>query len=91
MWRENARRTLPALTECTGQLVCGEDLGMVPQCVQPVLEDLGILGLRIQRMPHFPGLDGEFGAPSTYAYDTVCRYVLGLSQIPPPCFDDCPE
>tara|TARA_B110000977_G_scaffold198716_1_gene284204 strand:+ start:6638 stop:10045 length:3408 start_codon:yes stop_codon:yes gene_type:complete len=70
LWRENARRTLPALTECTGQLVCGEDLGMVPPCVQPVLEDLGILGLRIQRMPH----DGrcEFGVPSTYAYDTVC-------------------
>jgi hypothetical protein len=28
-WRENARRTLPALMSCTGQLVCGEDLGMV--------------------------------------------------------------
>ena len=51
LWRENARRTLPALTGCTGQLVCGEDLGMVPPCVPPVLEELGILGLRIQRMP----------------------------------------
>jgi 4-alpha-glucanotransferase len=70
LWRENARRTLPALTECTGQLVCGEDLGMVPPCVQPVLEEIGIFGLRIQRMPH----DGrcEFGKPETYAYDTVC-------------------
>ena len=71
LWRENARRTLPALTECTGQLVCGEDLGMVPPCVQPVLEDLGILGLRIQRMPH-DARGGEFGKPETYAYDTVC-------------------
>ena len=71
LWRENARRTLPALTECTGQLVCGEDLGMVPPCVQPVLEDLGILGLRIQRMPH-DAHGGEFGKPETYAYDTVC-------------------
>ena len=31
LWRERARRVLPALTECTGQLVCGEDLGMVPR------------------------------------------------------------
>ena len=69
LWRENARRTLPALTGCTGQLVCGEDLGMVPSCVPPVLEELGILGLRIQRMPHEPG---EFGRPERYPYDTVC-------------------
>jgi 4-alpha-glucanotransferase len=58
LWRENARRTLPALMTCTGQLVCGEDLGMVPPCVPPVLEELGILGLRIQRMPHAEG-DGN--------------------------------
>jgi 4-alpha-glucanotransferase len=71
LWREHARRVLPALTECTGQLVCGEDLGMVPPCVQPVLEDLGILGLRIQRMPH-DASSGEFGKPETYAHGTVC-------------------
>ena len=69
LWRENARRTLPALIGCTGQLVCGEDLGMVPSCVPPVLEELGILGLRIQRMPHD---EGEFGRPSRYPYETVC-------------------
>ena len=68
-WRENARRTLPALMSCTGQLVCGEDLGMVPPCVPPVLEELGILGLRIQRMPHD---GGEFGRPERYPYETVC-------------------
>lgn len=32
-------------------LVCAEDLGMVPQCVQPVLERLRILTLEIQTMP----------------------------------------
>ena len=69
LWRENARRTLPALMNCTGQLVCGEDLGMVPPCVPPVLDELGILGLRIQRMPHEPG---EFGRPNRYPYATVC-------------------
>ena len=69
LWRENARRTLPALMNCTGQLVCGEDLGMVPPCVPPVLDELGILGLRIQRMPHD---EGEFGRPNRYPYATVC-------------------
>lgn len=69
LWRDNARRTLPALMTCTGQLVCGEDLGMVPPCVPPVLDELGILGLRIQRMPHD---EGEFGRPNRYPYATVC-------------------
>lgn len=69
LWTENARRTLPALMGCTGQLVCAEDLGMVPSCVPPVLEELGILGLRIQRMPHE---EGEFGRPERYPYQTVC-------------------
>ena len=32
-------------------LVCGEDLGMVPDCVPDVMNQLGILSLEIQRMP----------------------------------------
>ena len=30
-------------------LICGEDLGMVPACVPPVMNSLNIVGLRIQR------------------------------------------
>lgn len=51
-------------------LACGEDLGMVPACVAPVLNELGLLGLRIQRMPSAPGQ--EFGIPADYEYMTVC-------------------
>lgn len=32
-------------------LVCGEDLGMVPECVPDVMQQLGLLSLEIQRMP----------------------------------------
>lgn len=93
-------------------LACGEDLGMIPNCVHPVrycvffkiyvyiyiylrnilfkcnnyingiemlicggttsmqvMQELGLIGLRIQRMPNEPGL--EFGIPSQYSYMTV--------------------
>jgi len=35
-----------------------------------VMQELGLIGLRIQRMPSEPGLD--FGIPSQYPYMTVC-------------------
>jgi len=36
LWRDNALMTLPALLNSSDMLCCGEDLGMVPACVQPV-------------------------------------------------------
>ena len=53
----------------TDMLVCGEDLGMIPACVHPVMEELGLVGLRIQRMPSEPGQ--EFGDPLAYSYTVV--------------------
>lgn len=50
-------------------LVCGEDLGMVPACVQGVLDALSILGLRIQRMPKDDKL--QFDNPAHYPYLSV--------------------
>lgn len=38
-----------------------------------VMQELGLIGLRIQRMPSEPGL--EFGIPSQYSYMTV-RFFL---------------
>jgi hypothetical protein len=28
----------------TDMLVCGEDLGMIPACVHPVMKELGLVG-----------------------------------------------
>ena len=39
-----------------------------------VMQELGLIGLRIQRMPSEPNL--EFGIPSQYSYMTVCLYPL---------------
>ncbi|KAJ7976533.1 4-alpha-glucanotransferase DPE2 [Quillaja saponaria] len=70
LWRQNALKTLPALLDSSDMLACGEDLGLIPSCVHPVMQELGLIGLRIQRMPSEPGQ--EFGIPSQYNYMTVC-------------------
>jgi 4-alpha-glucanotransferase len=51
-------------------LVCGEDLGMVPDCVPPVMKELNILSLEIQRMPKDPAK--EYAHPSDAPYLSVC-------------------
>lgn len=70
LWRQNALKTLPVLLNSSDMLACGEDLGLIPSCVHPVMQELGLIGLRIQRMPSEPGL--EFDIPSKYGYMTVC-------------------
>ncbi|HOV71557.1 MAG TPA: 4-alpha-glucanotransferase [Dysgonamonadaceae bacterium] len=50
-WREQAMKKLPPLISATSMMACGEDLGMVPQCVPSVMQELQILSLEIQRMP----------------------------------------
>ena len=49
-WRRNAERKLPELLGATGMLACGEDLGMVPDCVPGVMDHEKILSLRMRGM-----------------------------------------
>ena len=53
-WKKQAMNKLPQLKRTTNMLVCGEDLGMVPDCVPDVMKQLGMLSLEIQRMPKDP-------------------------------------
>ena len=69
-WYHEAMKKLPMLTQCTSMLVCGEDLGMVPDCVPWVMEQLQILSLEIQRMPKNPQY--EFGHLWDYPLRSVC-------------------
>lgn len=69
-WRESALRKLPTLISATGMLCCGEDLGMVPECVPDVMHQLQILSLEIQRMPKDPTM--AFAHPSNAPYLSVC-------------------
>lgn len=69
-WYREAMKKLPCLTSSTRMLVCGEDLGMIPACVENVMNDLQILSLEIQRMPKNPLY--EFGNVNEYPYRSVC-------------------
>ena len=69
-WGQQALRKLPALINATNMLTCGEDLGMIPDCVPYVMDREQILSLEIQRMPKDPKL--EFGEPWNYPYSSVC-------------------
>lgn len=50
-WKEEALRKLPVMIQNGGMLVCGEDLGMLPDTVKDVMQQLNILSLEVQRMP----------------------------------------
>jgi len=47
--REQGLKNLRAIQTASNMMICGEDLGNVPEEVGPVLLELGILGLKIQR------------------------------------------
>ncbi len=69
-WRHQAMTKLPAIKDATNMLICGEDLGMVPDCVPGVMDELGILSLEIQRMSKNP--QTEFLQPEDIPYLSVC-------------------
>lgn len=51
LWYEKAMEKLPMILNATKMLICGEDLGMVPDCVPVVMDELAIIALKVQRMP----------------------------------------
>ena len=69
-WYGKAMWKLPPLLDSTQMLACGEDLGMIPDCVPAVMHQLEILSLEIQRMPKDP--QAEFGDTWHYPYYSVC-------------------
>ena len=50
-WEHQGRITLPAVVAATNLLACGEDLGMVPDLVPRLMNEMGLLSLEIERMP----------------------------------------
>lgn len=69
-WQESALRKLPMLLTATGMLACGEDLGMIPDCVPETMRMLQILSLEIQRMPK--STTETFADTARYPYLSVC-------------------
>ncbi|MEZ4910056.1 MAG: 4-alpha-glucanotransferase [Saprospiraceae bacterium] len=67
-WKQQALWKLPAILDASNMLICGEDLGMIPDSVPEVMRQLNILSLEIQRMPKG---QNEFGKVKSYPYFSV--------------------
>ncbi len=68
-WQARGYEKLPVMRQASDMLLCGEDLGMVPDCVPGVMRELGILALEIQRMPKTSHV--EFSDPARAPYLSV--------------------
>lgn len=68
-WQVQGMKKLPALMSTSEMLACGEDLGMIPECVPEVMKKLEILSLEIERMPKEAWV--EFGDVSKYPRSSV--------------------
>lgn len=66
MWKMNGMQKLAPLKGYTDMLVFGEDLGMVPKCVNEVMDDLAILSIEVERMPKAFGR--QFSHPNDAPY-----------------------
>ena len=69
-WKEQGYKRLTPLVSCTDMLVCGEDLGMIPQSVPEVMHKLQIFSLEIERMPKETNI--EFANLDKLPYYSVC-------------------
>ncbi len=69
-WGQQALKRLPAMLKDCRMLICAEDLGMLPDCVEPVLDQLRILTLEIQQMPKHQGF--EFAHLDANPIRSVC-------------------
>jgi 4-alpha-glucanotransferase len=69
-WGQQALHRLPAILKDCRMLVCAEDLGMLPDCVEPVLDELRILSLEIQQLPKQQGF--EFAHLDANPIRSVC-------------------
>ncbi len=68
-WYQSGMEKLPALKRATNMMICGEDLGMMTQCVTDVMNELGILSLEVQRAPKSNKI--EFAHPNNAPYLSV--------------------
>jgi 4-alpha-glucanotransferase len=69
-WGEQGYKKLLPLISSTNMLACGEDLGMIPECVPAVMNRLQIFSLEIERMPKDPNV--EFTDLRNLPYHSVC-------------------
>jgi len=69
-WKEEGYKKLVPLISSTDMLACGEDLGMIPNCVPEVMQKLQILSLELEQMPKES--NREFTNLDNLPYFSVC-------------------
>ena len=71
-WGGGAMHRLGDTLRDTRLLICAEDLGMLPDCVSPVLDAMRILTLEVQTLPKHSGY--EFCHLDGYPYRSVATF-----------------
>jgi 4-alpha-glucanotransferase len=71
-WGSGAIHRLGDTLRDTRMLICAEDLGMLPDCVSPVLDTMRILTLEVQTLPKHSGY--EFSHLDGYPYRSVATF-----------------
>lgn len=69
-WKEMGYKHLTPLLASNDMLACGEDLGMIPDSVPEVMQELQVLSLEIERMPKQANV--EFADLTQIPYLSVC-------------------
>lgn len=70
VWAQSSSTRLPIIGKASDMLIVGEDLGLLAPIVPKKMEEFGLLGLRVQRMPADPKID--FWRTEDYSWMTVC-------------------
>ena len=87
LWRRNALLKFSSILGSNGMLACGEDLGMVPECVGPVMDKEKILSLKMKGMSE-DGPWGEMSVCATSSHDMpTLRMQMGVDPEPQRCKD----
>lgn len=71
-WRYKAQKKVETVVGATRMLVCAENLGLLPSCVDDVLDQWRVLTLEIQTMPKTSGY--EFGHLNANPYRSVATF-----------------
>ena len=65
-WGDHGRQILSVMLESTNMLLCGEDLGMIPQVCPDTLKEFGIPGNDVQRWVKDWNVKHDFFEPEDY-------------------------
>ena len=70
LWQQKGLEKLKFMQKNTSMLVCAEDIGVIPNCVEKVLKELKMLNLHVQRMPK--SFEIEYEDPKDFPEMCVC-------------------